>query len=95
MPILKDISEHKVPGREYRRGFAAGFAEAVCMGKLTLLRKQIRARFGEIPEWADENVARRSGSELEVLGVNCLPQRTFRNCSVQAFPRNTASRATE
>jgi predicted transposase YdaD len=84
MPILNDIMEHKVLGREYRRGEAAGKAEGkaagkaegkaegVRLGEITVLRRLIRERFGEIPASVDEFLDRQSTAGLEALGVRLL-----------------------
>jgi hypothetical protein len=60
MPILNDILDHKVLGREFKRG------------ELTVLRRQIEKRFGAIPSWAEGRLAGRSAAELEELGVRVL-----------------------
>ena len=41
MPILNDILDHEVLGREYKKGKQEG--------ELALLRRQIEERFGPIP----------------------------------------------
>jgi len=60
MPILNDILDNKVLGREFKRG------------ELTVLRRQIEKRFGAIPSWADERLAGRSPVDLEDLSVRVL-----------------------
>ncbi len=60
MPILNDILDHKVLGREFKRG------------ELTVLRRQIEKRFGAIPSWAEERLARQSPADLEELSVCVL-----------------------
>ena len=60
MPILNDILDHKVLGREFKRG------------ELTVLRRLIEKRFGAIPSWAEERLAGRSTGELEELSVRVL-----------------------
>jgi predicted transposase YdaD len=67
VPILNDILEHKVLGREFRRGKAEGKAEGVQMGELTVLRRMIVKRFGPLPAWADAAIAGKSVAELEAL----------------------------
>lgn len=57
MPILNDILEHKVLGREYKRG------------ELAVVRRLIEKRFGSLPSWAEERLAGLSPSELEDLSV--------------------------
>ena len=64
MPILNDIMDHKVLGREYKRGLQ--------QGALTVLRMQIEKRFGAIPAWAKERLNSQSATELEALSVRLL-----------------------
>jgi hypothetical protein len=47
MPILNDILDHKVLGRQYKRGLKEGELK----GELTVLRRQIEKRFGAMPGW--------------------------------------------
>jgi hypothetical protein len=68
MPILNDIMEHKVLGREYRRGEAAG----VQTGELRMLRRLLVARFGEIPAPVEDFLSRQSPDALETLSVRLL-----------------------
>ena len=60
MPILNDILDNKVLGREFKRG------------ELTVLRRQIEKRFGAIPSWAEERLAGRSPADLEDLSIRVL-----------------------
>jgi hypothetical protein len=64
MPILNDILDHKVLGREFKRGLQEG--------ELTVLRRQIEKRFGAIPGWAEERLAGKSPADLEELSVRVL-----------------------
>jgi len=64
MPILNDIMDHKVLGREYKRGLQ--------QGELTILRRLIEKRFGTIPAWAEERLTSHSATELETLSVRVL-----------------------
>jgi hypothetical protein len=73
MPLLKEILENRVLGREFKRGLEQG----VQQGELTLLRRQIKERFGPIPQWAEDRLATRSAAELEELGVRVLKAKTI------------------
>jgi hypothetical protein len=68
VPILNDILEHKVLGREFKRGLQQGLQQE----SLTVLRRLIEKRFGLVPVWAEERLAGRSTSELEELSVRVL-----------------------
>jgi Domain of unknown function (DUF4351) len=60
MPILNNILDHKVLGREFKKG------------ELTVLRRQLEKRFGPLPAWAEERLASYSASELEDLSLSVL-----------------------
>jgi len=60
VPILNDILDNKVFGREFKKG------------ELTVLRRLLEKRFGPLPEWAEERLASRSASELEDLSLLVL-----------------------
>ena len=77
MPILNDIMDHKVLGREYKRGRAEGIEEGRQQGELTILRKQLEKRFGPIPAWVEERLGGRSAEDLEALSVRLLEARSL------------------
>lgn len=64
MPILNDILDHEVLGREYKRG--------VQTGELKLLRRQIEKRFGPLPKWAEERLSNASEQQIEELALRLL-----------------------
>src|SRR5262249_51751779 len=68
MPVLIDIMENKVLGREYKRGLQEGEME----GELKILRGLLAKRFGSIPDWAQEHLSSRSTAELEELSLRFL-----------------------
>jgi hypothetical protein len=77
MPILIDIMEHKVLGREFRRGNAEGKAEGKAEGELLILRRQMIKLFGVLPDWAEESLSGCSAAELESLGERLLDARSL------------------
>jgi len=72
MPILNEILENKVLGREFKRGLQQGLEE----GELKILRLQIEERFGTLPDWAEKRLTNLSASELEELSVRVLNAET-------------------
>lgn len=64
MPILNDIMDNKVLGREYKRGRVEG--------ELTILRGLFEEKFGPIPSWAEQRLNGQSTSELEDLSRRLL-----------------------
>jgi len=63
MPILNDILDHEVLGREYKRGRQEGKQE----GELNVLKRLLVKRFGPIPAWAEERPAQSTVAEIERL----------------------------
>jgi len=53
MPIFNDIMDHKVLGREYKRGRAAGIEDGrrdgIQQGELRVLRRLLEKRLGPVP----------------------------------------------
>jgi len=76
MPILNDILDNKVLGREFKRGREEGRLEGRLEGKLEgrleILRLLIERRFGAIPRWAEARLAGCSITDLEDLSVRVL-----------------------
>ncbi len=77
MPLLNDILEHEVLGREFKRGKLEGKREGKLEGERELLRRQAAKRFGPLPSWAEDFIATRSLQQIEeladrVLEVNSL-----------------------
>jgi hypothetical protein len=72
MPLLNDILENKVLGREFKRGKLEGKLEGELEGELKILRRQIEKRFGAIPDWADQRLANKSHAALEDLSLRVL-----------------------
>jgi len=72
MPILNDIMDHKVLGREFKRGRAEGVKNERQQGELRMLRRLLEKRFGPIPAWVEERLEGRSGEDLEALNIRLL-----------------------
>jgi hypothetical protein len=64
MPVFNPIMDNKVLGREIKRG--------IQLGELKVLRRQIEARFGAIPAWAENKIADYSSEQVENLAVRVL-----------------------
>jgi predicted transposase YdaD len=81
VPILNDILQHEILGREYKRGRQEGRKEGRQEGRqeegLTILRRQIEKRFGSVPNWAEERLAKLSAKELEELSVRVLDAKSI------------------
>jgi len=81
MPILNDIMDHEVIGRERKIGIALGREEGMQKGLQTgerrVILSQVADRFGPIPDWARERIERCSAPELEKLALRVLKARTL------------------
>jgi hypothetical protein len=71
VPILNDILEHEILGREYKKGRQEG--------ELAILRRQIEKRFGSVPKWVEQRLAKLSAKELEELSVRVLDAKSLEN----------------
>jgi hypothetical protein len=69
MPILDDIMDHEVLGRERKRGIA--------LGERTIILRQIEKRFGPIPARVVQQIDAMSAQELESLALRLLDVRTL------------------
>ena len=78
MPLFEDLMNHDLFGPVLRRGLQQGREEGRKEGALTILRHQIESRFGAIPDWAQENLSKRSTAELEELCLRALDARTLK-----------------
>ena len=72
MPILNDILDHKVLGREYKRGLQEGRQEGRQEIALAIVRRQLEKRFGPLPAWAEERLAAYPTPGLEELAVHAF-----------------------
>ena len=73
VPILNDILDHEVIGPEIKKGIQKGIE----MGELKILRRLIKKRFGSVPNWAEERLAKLSAKELEDLSVRVLDAKSI------------------
>jgi len=76
MPILDDIMDHEVIGRERKRGIALGREEGLAEGRMEgerrVVLRQIGRRFGPVPDWAKQRVEALSASQLEQVELRLL-----------------------
>ena len=77
MPILNEIMDHEVLGREYKKGHEEGIREGLQQGELTVLLRLIAKRFGPLPAGAEERLSKLSAKELEDLSVRVLDVTTI------------------
>ena len=68
MPVYIDLGANVILGPAYRKGLDEGRAE----GEATVLRRQIRKRFGTMPEWAESRLTKLTVPQLEELSDRVL-----------------------
>jgi len=76
MPILDDIMDHPVLGREFKRGLAQGLEQGRHDGELAVLLRQIEKRFGSLPPALRDRLAKMSLSEVESAALRLLDARS-------------------
>ena len=84
MPILDDIMDHPVLGREFKRGLAQGLEQGRAQGleqgrhdgELAVLLRQIEKRFGSVPSPLRDRLAKMSVSEVESAALRLLDARS-------------------
>lgn len=72
MPVFNDILDHKVLGREYKRGLEEGREEGRKEGHMEFLRSVLRDRFGAIPPAVEAKLSAMTRPELESLAPRLL-----------------------
>jgi predicted transposase YdaD len=81
MPILDDIMDHEVLGRERKRGIALGRAEGkaegMAEGERRILTGLITKRFGPIPDWAKQHLETLTVPDLEQLSLRLFDAPTL------------------
>jgi len=69
MPILNDIMDHELFGRERKLGREDG--------ERTVILSLMTERFGPVPVWARERIESLKAPELEKLALRVLKARTL------------------
>jgi hypothetical protein len=72
MPILIDPMENAILGPAIRKGLQQGRTEGMQEGCLSIIRRQIKHRFGPVPEWVEARLYALSGEQLEELSDRLL-----------------------
>lgn len=72
MPLLDDILDNKVLGREFRRGLDLGRHN----GELAVLLPLMEKRFGVVPSAVRERLGRMSAEEIQTAALRLLDARS-------------------
>jgi Domain of unknown function (DUF4351) len=73
VPVLNDILENKVLGREYKRGLHEGRQE----GEHILVQRLLENRFGALPDWTIEHLTRLSEADLADVAIRLFQTQTL------------------
>ena len=79
VPALYGLLEHRVLGREYKKGLKQGHEEGREEGKVAVIRGQLAKRFGKLPAWADSKLANAKAGQLELWGERLLDAATLKH----------------
>ncbi len=86
MPVLNSLLDHKVYGREFKKGLAEGLEKGrergleigLEKGGTQLLHHMLVRRFKKLPKWAEVRLASASHEEIEGWGERLLEANTLR-----------------
>ena len=70
----ESLLEHKVLGREFKKGLEQGRNE----GEAKLLRRQLECRFKKLPKWVAGKLAAATPAQLEEWGIRLLDEKSLR-----------------
>jgi flagellar biosynthesis/type III secretory pathway protein FliH len=60
-----------------QQGIQEGIQKGIAQGEALVLMRQMRQRFGELPYWAEERLARAGRNDLEQWAERILEARTL------------------
>ena len=73
MPVTESLLDHKVLGREFKRGYVVGLELGRELGlelgrikgEAKMLRRGLEYRFKKLPKWVDDKLAIATSDQLE------------------------------
>src|SRR5216684_8380374 len=65
VPVLNSLLDHKVLGREFKKGLAQGEARGEAKGEAKMLRRQLEYRFKKLPKWVTDELVTATPTQLE------------------------------
>jgi hypothetical protein len=73
VPVLNSLLDHKVLGREFKKGLEQGEAR----GEAKLLRRQLEHRFKKLPKWLDDKLTTATPAQLEAWQERLLEKKSL------------------
>ena len=85
VPVLNSLLDHKVLGREFKKGREQGMEEGLERGleqgrhegEEKLLRRQLEHRFKRLPKWADDKLATATPAQIEEWGERFVEKKSL------------------
>jgi hypothetical protein len=77
VPVLDSLLDHKILGREFKKGLAQGRQEGEARGEAKLLRRQLEYRFKKLPKWVTEKLATGTTSEIEAWAEGLFEEKSL------------------
>jgi hypothetical protein len=81
VPVLNSLLDHKVLGREFKKGREQGRNEGLeqgrAEGEAKLLRRQLEHRFKKLPKWVADELATATPAQIEGWGERLLEEETL------------------
>ena len=85
MPVLNSLLDHKVLGREFKKGREQGRNEGLeqgleqgrNQGEAKLLRRQLEHRFKKLPKWVGAKLATATPAQIEEWGERLLEEKSL------------------
>jgi hypothetical protein len=73
VPVLNSLLDHKVLGREFKKGLEQGETR----GEAKLLRRQLEHRFKRLPKWVDDKLGAATPAQIEEWGERLLDEESL------------------
>ena len=73
VPVLNSLLDHKVLGREFKKGLEQGEAK----GEAKLLRRQLEYRFKRLPKGVADKLANAAPAQIEEWGERLLEEKSL------------------
>jgi hypothetical protein len=77
VPVLNSLLDHKVLGREFKKGLEQGLEQGRLEGEGSLLRRQLEHRFKKLPKWATDELATATPAQIEEWGERLLEKKSL------------------
>lgn len=77
MGAVIDINKNPVLLRWQNEFLARGRAEGRAEGKIELLKDMLTAKFGPVPQWAEDRLAKATSAQLQRWGVKLATAKTI------------------